>query len=103
MGTLDKMNVGLVGACGRGGGFRAGIEASGVARVHAVCDTQAGKLDEARERLGASEAYTDYEEMLDKSDLDAVVVGTPMPLHVPQSILALDRNIHVLSEVPAGV
>ena len=26
-----------------------------------------------------------------------------MPLHVPQSIAALERGVHVLSEVPAGV
>jgi len=40
--------------------------------------------------------------MLGQSDLDAVIVSTPMPLHVPHTIMALDRGIHVLSEVPAG-
>ena len=35
--------------------------------------------------------------MIEKSDLDAVVVGTPMPLHVPQSIHALEHNLHVLT------
>lgn len=41
--------------------------------------------------------------MMDSGLVDAVVVGTPMPLHVTQSIMALERDIHVLSEVPAGV
>jgi predicted dehydrogenase len=41
--------------------------------------------------------------MLERSNLDAVLIGTPMPFHVPQSVAALSRNIHVLSEVPAGV
>jgi predicted dehydrogenase/GNAT superfamily N-acetyltransferase len=41
--------------------------------------------------------------MLEQSDLDAVVIGTPMQFHVPQSILALERDVHVLCEVPAGV
>jgi predicted dehydrogenase len=41
--------------------------------------------------------------MLDKSKIDAVVIGTPMHLHASQSIEALKRNIHVLSEVTAGV
>jgi len=31
-----------------------------------------------------------------------LVVSTPMPLHVPQSVAALERGIHVLSEVPAA-
>lgn len=37
------------------------------------------------------------------SDIDAVVVSTPMQLHVPQSIAALHAGKHVLSEVTAGV
>jgi len=99
---MTRLHVGIVGAAGRGGGFLAGLEAN-EARIQAVCDIQADKLGEAADKLGASEKYTDYEEMIDKSDLDAVVIATPMPLHVPQSILALEHDLHVLSEVPAGV
>jgi predicted dehydrogenase len=32
-----------------------------------------------------------------------VVIGTPMHWHAPQAVLALERDIHVLSEVTAGV
>ena len=102
MTASERLNVGLVGAVGRGRSFAAGFEANG-ARIHAVCDIQADKLEEAAQRLGADERYTDYAEMLERSDLDAVVVGTPMPLHVPQAVLALDAGLHVLSEVPAAV
>jgi len=97
-----KLNVGIVGACGRGGSFKVACDAAGV-NVLAVCDTNAEGLDEAAERLGATEKYTDYDAMLEKSDLDAVIIGTPMPLHVPQAAAALAENLHVLSEVPAGV
>ena len=41
--------------------------------------------------------------MLALADLDAVVLATPMPLHVPQTIAALKSGLHVLCEVPAGV
>jgi predicted dehydrogenase len=92
-----------VGAAGRGGRFKLALDAIDAVRVHAVCDVAAGGLAEAAERLEAQEQYLDYEEMLDRSGVDAVIVGTPMPYHVPQAIAALDRNIHVLSEVPAGV
>jgi predicted dehydrogenase len=40
--------------------------------------------------------------MLDRERPDAVVVATPMPLHVPHSVAALERGIHVLCEVPAA-
>lgn len=102
MSVLDKLNVGLVGAVGRGGAYAAAFEANS-ARIHAVCDIQVDKLEECRYKLGANEKYTEYAEMLNSSELDAVVIGTPMPLHVPQAIMALERNLHVLSEVPAGV
>jgi predicted dehydrogenase/predicted N-acetyltransferase YhbS len=91
-----------VGAGGRGGSFRAALRAN-AARVRAVCDVRAEVLDQAVEALGAEEKYTDFAEMIEKSQLDAVVIGTPMQFHVPQSIMALERGVHVLCEVPAGV
>src|SRR5207247_2476035 len=102
MSVLEKLNVGLVGAAGRGGSFRTAFEING-ARIHASCDTRADALEQARKAIGASEQYTDYEEMLEKSELDAVVIGTPQNLHAPQAVKALERNLHVLSEVPAAV
>ena len=82
MTAIEKLNVGVVGACGRGGRLVASLDHVGAARVHAVCDINADGLPAAKGRLDAAEAYTDYEEMLEKSDLGAVIVGTPMPLHV---------------------
>ncbi len=102
MSVLQEMKVGVVGAVGRGGNFTAGFKACG-ARIHAVCDSNAAQIGEARQTLGAQEAYTDFETMLEKSDVDAVVIGTPMALHVPMSIAALQAGKHVLSEVTAGV
>ncbi|HJN53022.1 MAG: Gfo/Idh/MocA family oxidoreductase [Pseudomonadales bacterium] len=103
MPILERLNIGIVGAAGRGASFRAAFDAHPSARIHAVCDTQADALPEAAKRLGASEQYTDYESMLTQSELDAVVIGTPMPDHVPQAIKALEENVHVLSEVTAAV
>ena len=103
MSTVGRLNLGIVGACGRGGSFGRVFDALDGARIHAVCDTNRDGLPAARERLGATEAYADYGEMLAYSELDGVILGTPMPFHVPQAIAALARGIHVLSEVPAGV
>lgn len=102
MAVLEKINVGIVGAVGRGGSFRETLASQG-ARIHAVCDTRAERLDECAQRFGATEKYSDYQAMLDRSALDAVVIGTPMHLHVPQCIAALKKNLHVLCEVTAGV
>ncbi len=101
--TEQKIRIGIVGACGRGSSFKAACDAIPNVRVQAVCDTDAAGLPAAAGRLGAREQFTDYGEMLERAEIDAVIIGTPMPLHVPQAVAALNRDIHVLSEVPAGV
>jgi len=97
------LQLGVAGACGRGGSFAPVLRAVDGARVRAVCDINAQRLPEAARLLGARETYTDFEEMLDRSGVDAVLIATPMPLHASQSIAALERGIHVLCEVPAAV
>jgi predicted dehydrogenase len=103
VGKQRHLEVGIAGACGRGASFKSACDATGHVTIRAVCDTNAAGLHDAAIRLGASEEYTDYAAMLERSRLDAVILGTPMPLHVPQAMAALERGIHVLSEVPAGV
>jgi predicted dehydrogenase/GNAT superfamily N-acetyltransferase len=93
---------GIVGAAGRGGRFAAVLHALS-ATVEAVCDTDETRLEQARAALGAEHAFTDYEQMLEQAALDAVLVATPMQLHVPMATAALQRDIAVLSEVTAGV
>lgn len=101
--VLERLNIALIGAAGRGGAFVAAFAAHPRTRIHAVCDVRADLLAEAQAKTGAVEAYTDYAEMLAKSAIDAVVIAAPMQFHAPYAIAALEQNIHVLSEVPAGV
>lgn len=103
MNTIEKLNVGIVGACGRGASFKAACDALDCVRIRAVCDVNADGLESARECLGADEKYTDFGAMLERADLDAVIIGTPMQFHAPQAVAALERGIHVLSEVTAAV
>jgi len=103
--TMNNIiRLGIAGACSRGSAFKAACDAlADRVTVQAVCDTNEADLPAAAERLGAGEQYTDYEAMIDNGNLDAVIIGTPMPLHVPQAVAALDHGISVLSEVTAGV
>ncbi|NCO39183.1 MAG: hypothetical protein AUJ96_20340 [Armatimonadetes bacterium CG2_30_66_41] len=103
MAVLEKINLGIAGACGRGQSFKLACDVVDAVRIHAVCDVNEEGLAAVATSLGAAQQYTDYDEMLERSDLDAVIIGTPMPFHVPQSVAAIRRGVHVLSEVPAGV
>ncbi len=71
--------------------------------IVALCDVHAPTLAEAGKKTGVEQLYTNYEQMLDEAKPDAVIVATPMHYHAPQAIAALERDIHVLSEVTAAV
>lgn len=101
MGT--ELNIGIVGAVGRGKSFRTAFDAHPATRIRAVCDVNEEKLPEAAELLGAELTFSDFDDMLEKGGVDAVVVGTPMPFHAPMAVAALDRGVHVMSEVTAAV
>ena len=70
--------------------------------IVALCDLYQPTLTDAGAALGVDKLYTVYEQMLDEVKPDAVVVATPMQYHAAQSIAALERDIHVLSEVTAA-
>ena len=44
--------------------------------------------------------YTDYEEMFDKENLDAITICTPNKFHAPVAMAALRKGLHVLCEKP---
>ncbi|WP_165822663.1 Gfo/Idh/MocA family protein [Paenibacillus montanisoli] len=94
------LKIGIVGA--RGLSALQGFKSLPDTEVVALCDLDEAYLKEAAEANGIPRTYRVYEDMLE-SDIDAVVVSTPMQLHVPQSIQALLAGKHVLSEVTAGV
>lgn len=49
---------------------------------------------------GVKLRYPDWQEMLEKADLDIVSVATPTFLHAPMAIAALEAGVHVLTEKP---
>jgi len=101
--ATDEVRVGVVGAAGRGGSFFRSLLALDGVGVTAACDLNAEGLAKAAEQWSIPHTFTEYEALLDAGVVDAVVIGTPMPLHAPQAIAALQRGVHVLSEVPAAV
>ena len=99
---MEKLKVGLVGAP-RGSSFVGAFRSISETEVTSICDVDAGRLTMIADKLGIPNRYTDYDQMLGKQDLDIVVVATPMQLHVPQSVAALNRGINAISEVTAAV
>jgi predicted dehydrogenase len=100
---MDVIRFGIVGAVGRGSSYTRALAAHPATKLTALCDIRMAEAQESTEALGVDAVFGDVEEMLDSGKVDAIVIGTPMQWHAPQAIMALERNIHVLCEVTAGV
>jgi predicted dehydrogenase len=61
----------------------------------AVCDVAAERARQVAERYGAREVWSDAEEMLAKTEAEAIAVLTPIPLHFRQGVAALEAGKHV--------
>ena len=94
------IKVGIAG--GRGLSTLMGMRAAEGVEVTALCDLDEDLLREQSKTHNIPHTYRVFDDML-ASDIDAVVVATPMQCHVPQAIAALEAGKHVLSEVTAGV
>lgn len=95
---MDTLRFGVIGM-NRGRGFVKACHAVGGAAVTALYDVDGMRVESVAAELDAR-PFTDFEAFLN-SDIDAVVVASPVPYHAAQSIAALEAGKHVLSEVTA--
>ena len=72
-------------------------------RVAALCDVYKTNLDEAATRAGGKvDTYGDYRRVLDRKDIDVVVIATPDHWHVPMLIEACAAGKDVYLEKPVS-
>ena len=97
----DQINLGLIGSGIQGiHDTTAALKVDGVKLV-AVCDLYKGRLDRAKELWGDDIAVTrDYRELLDRKDIDAVIVATPDHWHKKITIDAMEAGKAVYCEKP---
>ncbi len=106
------VRVGVIGVGSRGT-YLLGLALAAGAEIPALCDVKEPHLNRAidvvakardgRKPAGYSQGPKDYQRMLQRDDLEAVIIGTPMPLHGAMAIDALRAGKHVLSEVAAAM
>ena len=68
----------------------------------AICDIDRPKADQFSQMLNVP-AYYDYHDLLDKAELDGVVIATPHYFHTPIAIDAMKRGVNTLTEKPIAV
>ncbi|MCQ2462542.1 MAG: Gfo/Idh/MocA family oxidoreductase [Clostridia bacterium] len=97
---MKKIKIGIAGT--RGMSTVMGLNAIEDVEITAMCDLDEQHLNEAADKIGVKNRYRIFDDMLE-SDIDAVIIATPMQCHVPQAIAALEAGKHVMCEVTAGV
>lgn len=97
----DAIRVGII---GYGGRCRRLVEALGMipgVRFTGVCDVWDSQLEAGRKVVGPDGFVTkDHRALLDRSDVDAVVIATPDHWHVPITIDACNAKKDVYVEKP---
>ncbi|HYG36217.1 MAG TPA: Gfo/Idh/MocA family oxidoreductase, partial [Clostridia bacterium] len=76
----------------------------GKVNTAAVCDVDDNRLEAAVENAGPGVMpYRDYRYILERKDIDAVVIATPDHWHAVQTVHACQTGKHVFVEKPASV
>jgi predicted dehydrogenase len=97
----DQIQIALIGAGGMGtADTNTAITVPGV-KLIAACDLYDGRLADAKKKWG-SDIYTtrDYREILERKDVDAVIIATPDFWHKDISVAAMNKGKSVYCEKP---
>jgi predicted dehydrogenase len=102
----DKVRFAIVGLNQRGNELRRALELVERAQVSVLCDVDqrilARELDDPRFTRGKPAVETDLRRVLERSDVDAVIVATPNHWHALAGIWALQAGKHVYVEKPVS-
>jgi len=101
----DRLNIAHIGVGGMGGGhlgYMLARQSRGDVNVVAVCDVDENRLASAVKSTGGKATpYRDYRYVLERKDVDAVVIATPDHWHACQTVHACETGKHVYVEKPA--
>ena len=96
------VRVGVVGLNGIGGGHAQALSEMDRAELVAVADLKEELVQDTARKLGVN-SWTDFRDMVEGEDLDAVVIATPHHLHAPMGLHCLKAGLHTFVEKPVAV
>jgi len=99
---MKSIRYGIVGVGGMGSGHANTIQRIEEASLGAVCDIIPDVANSVGEQFEVP-FCTDYRELIDRDDIDCVIVATPHYHHPEIAIYAMERGKPVISEKPISV
>lgn len=100
----STIRIGMIG-CGNNQSNRVKLKLADIPEVAVVAlsdptEQAVAAMKEKNPGLAETPVYADYREMLEKADLDAVMISSPHKFHCDQICDSLDAGLHVLTEKP---
>ncbi len=100
----DRVRLGFIGMGNRGDQVLSAFLIHNDAQVVAICDLHQPYLDLAAKKLGSDATqFKDYRRLLDRKDIDAVVINTPDHWHALQAVHACESGKDVYVEKPLSL
>src|SRR5688500_2259448 len=101
----DKFNIGVIGCNGMGWSNTVSFLKMAEVDLIAICDVDSNVIkkrmvDHAALRKNTPKTYSDYRELLNNKDVDAVIIGTPDHWHCKMMVDAVKAGKHVYVEKP---
>jgi predicted dehydrogenase len=93
----DKLNLGIIGVAAKGEDNLNNVQSENIV---ALCDVDAMRLGVAADRFPQAATYADYRKLLERTDLDAVVISTPDHTHAIPTVWALKAGLDIYCEKP---
>nr|MBA3440669.1 Gfo/Idh/MocA family oxidoreductase [Pyrinomonadaceae bacterium] len=84
----DRIVLGIIGTGRQGQGNMKSMLKQMDASVAAICDVYAPNLEKAAAIAPNAEKYKDFRKILDRKDINAVVISTPDHWHALQTVMA---------------
>jgi predicted dehydrogenase len=95
----ERVVAALIGCGGQGMGLLSVHDDPGC-QIAAVCDVDRQRMAAAQKRIGPCDAYQDFRRVLDRPDIDAVLIGTPDHWHAAITVMACEAGKDVYCEKP---
>ncbi|HZN11539.1 MAG TPA: Gfo/Idh/MocA family oxidoreductase [Blastocatellia bacterium] len=114
LGANERVRVGVIGCGGQGNWDLADFARQPNAEIVALCDVYQGSIDdtlsnkdrknqEIRLDPGRVQVYKDFRRLLERRDVDAVIVATPDHWHALPTIMACEAGKDVYVEKPLAL
>ena len=103
-GANARIRLGFIGVANRGGQLIDAFMTHDDVQIVALCDVHSGTLEKALRNVGGkADGYGDFRQLIDRRDIDAVVIATPDHWHAIQTVMACDAGKDVYVEKPMSM